>query len=108
MVTDEFESVGVKILGEALRSPIKILIENKTGLSAPPIIDKIEKTGDFFMGFDVQQEKIVDMMDAGVVDSLKVVTTYLQDSVSLSGLLLTTESLVAKDKSYEPLSLDHY
>jgi chaperonin GroEL len=84
------------------------LIENKTALSAPPIIEKIEETGDLFVGYDVQQEKLVDMMDAGVVDSLKVVQTYLQDAVSLSGLLLTTETLVVKDKNYEPLSLKHY
>ena len=52
--------------------------------------------------------EICDVVDAGVIDSQMVVQTYLQDAVSLAGLLLTTECLVVKEKSYEPLSLKHY
>lgn len=56
----------------------------------------------------MEKEEICDMMDRGIVDSLKVVQTYLQDAVSISGMLLTTEFCVVKDKNYEPLSLKHY
>lgn len=38
------------------------------------------------------------MIDAGVVDSYNVIKTILQDSVSLAGLLITTECLVVKEK----------
>lgn len=41
------------------------------------------------------------MAEAGVVDSFAVVKTILQDSVSLAGMLITTECLVVKDKTYE-------
>ena len=41
------------------------------------------------------------MVDAGVVDSLNVIKTVLTDSVSLAGMLLTTECLVIKEKQYE-------
>ena len=41
------------------------------------------------------------MIDAGVVDSYNVVKSILQDSVSLAGLLITTECLVIKEKQYE-------
>lgn len=61
-----------------------------------------------FVGFDVQKEELCDMIEAGVVDSLQVVQTYLQDAVTLSGMLLTTECLVIKEKNYEPLSFKHY
>ena len=46
-------------------------------------------------------EVIVDMVDAGIVDSFNVIRTILQDSVSIAGMLLTTECLVVKEKSYE-------
>ena len=46
-------------------------------------------------------EKICDMVESGVVDSFAVIKTLLQDSVSLAGMLITTECLVVKDKSYE-------
>jgi chaperonin GroEL (HSP60 family) len=48
------------------------------------------------------------MMEAGIVDSLLVVSTYMQDAVSLAGMLLTTEAVVFKEKTYTPLSLKHY
>lgn len=41
------------------------------------------------------------MAEAGVVDSFAVIKTILQDAVSLAGMLITTECLVVKDKSYE-------
>ena len=41
------------------------------------------------------------MMETGVVDSFTVVKSILQDSVSLAGMLITTECLVVKDKNYE-------
>jgi chaperonin GroEL (HSP60 family) len=61
-----------------------------------------------FSGYDVKKECICDVVDEGIVDSFAVVRTYLSDAVSLSGMLLTTETLVVKDKNYEPLSLKHF
>ena len=97
-------------MSKALKQPIKLLIENKTGNSAAHIMDKIEQNVPMhmFCGYDVKNEVLVDVVDQGVVDSFTIVKTYLQDSVSLSGMLLTTETLIVKDKNYEPLSLKHY
>ena len=62
-----------------------------------------------FAGFDVKNERIVDdMMEEGIIDSFKVVKTYLSDAVSLAGLILATEVLVVKQKNYEPLPFSHY
>jgi len=46
-------------------------------------------------------ERVCDMVESGVVDSYSVVKSILQDSVSLAGMLITTECLVVKDKNYE-------
>jgi len=109
---DPSEAIGVKILQKALQHPIKVLIENKTGRSAAHIIDKLERKveeGELLAGFDARKEEIVDdMMDAGIIDSFKVVKTYLSDAVSLSGMVLATECLVVKSKNYEPLPFSHY
>lgn len=108
LIEDKSEQVGARILHEALKMPIKLVIENKTALNSARIIEKIENEGNIFTGFDVKNEQLCDMIEEGIVDSLQVVQTYLQDSVSLSGMLLTTEVLVVKEKKYEPLSLKHY
>jgi chaperonin GroEL (HSP60 family) len=41
------------------------------------------------------------MIDEGIVDSYNVIKVILQDSVSLAGLLMTTECIVVKEKVYE-------
>ena len=46
-------------------------------------------------------ERVCDMVESGVVDSYSVVKSILQDSVSLAGMLITTECLIVKDKNYE-------
>jgi chaperonin GroEL (HSP60 family) len=43
---------------------------------------------------------ICDMVDNGIVDSFNVIKAILQDSVTLTGLLITTECLVVKEKGY--------
>jgi hypothetical protein len=47
-------------------------------------------------GFNAQDEKYVDMVNAGIVDPAKVVRTALQDAASIAGLLITTEAMVAE------------
>ncbi len=49
-----------------------------------------------------------DMMDNGIYDSFNVIKVILQDSVSLAGMVVTTECILVKDKSYKPLPLKHY
>jgi len=57
----------------------------------------------------VEKELLIDdMVTHGVVDSFKVVQTYLKDSVSLSGLILATECMIVKEKNYEPRAFSHY
>jgi chaperonin GroEL len=51
----------------------------------------------FNFGYDVQNEKFVDMLQAGVIDPAKVVITALQDAVSIAGLFLTTEAVLVEE-----------
>jgi chaperonin GroEL len=107
-ISDPSEHHAIKILASALKEPIRQLIKNKTALESEPILESIEREGGLFTGYDVKRECICDMVESGIVDSLLVVQTYLQDAVTLSGMLLTTEAIVYKEKAYTPLSLKHY
>ena len=90
------ERVGVQILRRALEEPARQLAEN-AGLEGAVIVEKLkqEKPG---VGFDVVQEKFVDMFEAGIIDPTKVTRSALQNAVSIAGMLLTTEALVAEIK----------
>lgn len=48
------------------------------------------------------------MMDRGIYDSYNVIKVILQDSISLAGMVITTECILVKEKSYTPLPLKHY
>jgi chaperonin GroEL len=90
------EKVGVQILKRALEEPARQLAEN-AGLEGAVIVEKLksEKPG---VGFDVVSEKFVDMFKAGIIDPTKVTRSALQNAVSIAGMLLTTEALVAEIK----------
>jgi chaperonin GroEL len=90
------EKVGVQILKRALEEPARQLAEN-AGLEGAVIVEKLKKE-DGAVGFDVVQEKFVDMYQAGIIDPTKVTRSALQNAASIAGMLLTTEALVAEIK----------
>jgi chaperonin GroEL len=48
------------------------------------------------MGYDAKTDAYKDMIEAGIIDPVKVVRTALQNASSIAGLMLTTEALVAE------------
>lgn len=97
------EKVGVQILRRALEEPARQLAEN-AGMEGAVIVEKLkqEKPG---VGFDVVQEKFTDMFEAGIIDPTKVTRSALQNAVSIAGMLLTTEALVAEIKEEKKESM---
>jgi len=107
-LSDESEKIGAQILGIAMKKPLATLIENKQGFSGASIIEKIMDSEDFFTGYDVKNEIVCDMMDSGIYDSYNVIKVILEDAISLAGMIITTECILVKEKSYTPMSLKHY
>jgi len=96
-ITDENHDVqaGINIVLKALEAPIRQIAEN-AGVEGSIVVGKIVDENSETYGFDAQTEKYVDMIKAGIVDPAKVVRTALQDAASVSGLLITTEAMVAE------------
>ncbi|MFO8033828.1 MAG: chaperonin GroEL [Candidatus Bipolaricaulota bacterium] len=90
------ERVGVQILRRALQDPARQLAEN-AGFEGAIIVEKL-KTEKPAVGFDVVAEDYRDMFEAGIIDPTKVTRSALQNAVSIAGMLLTTEALVAEIK----------
>jgi len=93
------EAVGIGILRRALEAPIRQLADN-AGFEGAIVAEKVkeEKPG---VGFDVVTEKYRDMFEAGIIDPTKVTRSALQNAVSIAGMLLTTDALVAEIKEKE-------
>ena len=59
LVKEESERLGVKVMQEALKRPIRNVIENKLDLNCGQIIAKIDEEGSFYTGFDVKKGIVV-------------------------------------------------
>lgn len=88
---------GVKILRLALQAPIRQIAENG-GLDGAEIINKILSNDDLNYGFDAASEVYTDLVKAGVIDPAKVSKTALKHAVSVSSLILTTESIIVPEE----------
>ena len=88
----EGEKLGAAIVLKALEEPLKQIAKN-AGLEPAVILENVKKADQGF-GFDVKDEKYVDMKKAGIVDPTKVTRSALQNAASIASMVLTTESLV--------------
>ncbi|MEN6368475.1 MAG: TCP-1/cpn60 chaperonin family protein, partial [Thermotogota bacterium] len=93
------EAVGIRILARALEAPMRQLAQN-AGFEGGIVVGKVreQKKG---VGFDVIKEEYRDMFEAGIIDPTKVTRSALQNAVSIAGMLLTTDALVAEIKEKE-------
>jgi chaperonin GroEL len=89
------QDAGIAIVRRAIQSPLRQIIEN-AGVEASIVVGKLLEQKSLTYGFDAQDEKYVDMIEAGIIDPTKVVRTALQDAASVAGLLITTEAMVAE------------
>jgi len=94
------EAVGVAILRRALEAPLRQLALN-AGFEGAIVVEKIREV-EVGVGFDVVAEEYRDMFEAGIIDPTKVTRSALQNAVSIAGMLLTTDALVAEIKEDEP------
>ncbi len=94
------EAVGVAILKRALEAPLRQLALN-AGFEGAIVVEKIREQ-EAGVGFDVVAEGYRDMFEAGIIDPTKVTRSALQNAVSIAGMLLTTDALVAEIKEDEP------
>lgn len=105
---DEF-SIGYRILIAALSAPLLQIAKNAGREDAEVILrDVVQKGGNF--GYDAASESdeptIVDMIEAGIIDPMKVTRSGVENAASAAAVLLTTEAAVAdepEDKKAAPV-----
>jgi chaperonin GroEL len=84
---------GINIIRRAIEAPLRFISEN-AGIEGSIVVDKV-KGQKGANGFNAATETYEDLIKAGVIDPAKVVRTALQHAASVSGLLLTTEAMIA-------------
>lgn len=94
------EKTGATLVFKALSSPLYYIAKN-AGLDGSVIVNKV-KESKVGTGFDAYENKLVDMIKAGILDPVKVTRSALQNASSIASTLLTTESAVADIKEDKP------
>lgn len=94
------EKTGARIILKALEAPLYHIVAN-AGLEGSVIVNKVKESS-VGHGFDAYKEEYVDMIEAGILDPVKVTRSALQNATSVASTLLTTETVVANIKEPAP------
>lgn len=87
------EETGRNIVLRALEEPVRQIAYN-AGYEGSVVIDKL-KNSDLGTGFNAATGEWVNMIEAGIIDPVKVTRSALQNAASVASLILTTEAVVA-------------
>jgi chaperonin GroEL len=98
--TDD-QKAGRAIVGKALESPLRQISVN-AGYEGGVVVDKVRTETSGNTGFNAATGKYEDLIASGIIDPAKVTRSTLQNAASIAALLITTEALVAEEKSREP------
>ncbi len=99
------EKVGADIILRAISAPMRQIISN-AGFDSGVVLDKITNSDNANLGFNAATGEYVDMIEAGIIDPLKVGRVALQNATSVASLLLTTEATVTMIKENAPAMPD--
>ena len=91
--------VGVNVIRRALEEPFRQIVYN-AGKEASVVLNEVKLKGGNW-GYDARTDKVVDMIEAGIIDPAKVTKQALLNASSIAGLMLTTEALVSEIKEDE-------
>ena len=90
---NEDQTQGIAIVRRAIQYPIRIIAHN-AGEEASIVVGKLLEQKSQTYGYDAQNEKYVDFIEAGIVDPTKVVRIALQNAASVAALMITTEAMI--------------
>jgi len=106
---DSFEhddSIGAQIVYDVCASPFKKILSN-AGYEPEKMYSIINEilTGEYWDGYNLKTDGVVNMKEAGIIDPLKVTRAALENAASVAGTILLTEAVVV-DKPEETKSAD--
>ncbi|HEX5458332.1 MAG TPA: chaperonin GroEL, partial [Steroidobacteraceae bacterium] len=91
---NEDQTVGIRILARSIEEPLRQIVDN-AGEDAAVVLNKV-RDGKGTFGYNAASGEFGDLIEQGILDPTKVTRLALQNAASVSGLLLTTEVMVAE------------
>ena len=97
---NEDQKVGIEIVRRALEEPLRQIVEN-AGKEGSVIVNAV-MNGRTDYGYNARTGKFEKLIKAGVIDPTKVARVAIENAASISGMLLTTECVLAEIKEETP------
>ena len=91
------EKLGVEIVARALKAPFRVILEN-AGVDPESTMNKVLGTKDINIGYDARNLKVKNMIEAGIIDPVKVVTGSIYAATSIASVVLTSNVIITTDK----------
>ena len=91
---NEDQNTGIKILARSIEEPLRQIVAN-AGEDAAVVLNRVRE-GKGTFGYNAATGEYGDMIEMGILDPTKVTRLALQNAASVSGLLLTTEVMIAE------------
>ena len=85
---------GVRIVARAIEEPLRQIAGN-AGKESSVIVNEVKMKTDFSFGYNAREDKFEDLVKVGIIDPTKVTRSALMNAASVSGLMLTTETMIA-------------
>ena len=93
------QTTGIKILARSIEEPLRQIVTN-AGEDAAVVLNRVRE-GKGTFGYNAATGEYGDMIEMGILDPTKVTRLALQNAASVSGLLLTTEVMIAESPKDE-------
>ena len=87
------ETTGIKIVIRAIEEPLRQIVANAGGEGA--VVVNAVRDGKADFGYNARTEVYEDLYKAGVIDPTKVARVALENAISISGMMLTTECVIS-------------
>ncbi|CAM8908391.1 unnamed protein product [Rhodiola kirilowii] len=89
------QKIGVQIIQNALKLPVYTIAAN-AGVEGAVVVGKLLEQDNPDFGYDAAKGTYINMIEAGIIDPLKVIRTALVDAASVSSLMTTTEAVIVE------------
>merc|ERR1719228_2001265 len=94
--------LGIEIVREALYQPCTSIVAN-TGINPAVVVEKVSSNNDTNFGYNAATGEFVDLVEAGIIDPVKVVRIALNDAAGVASLLTTTEAVITELPKDDPV-----
>ena len=95
------QDVGIDIVKRAVEEPLRQIVNNAGEEGSVVLNNVVAKKGNY--GYNATTGEYGDMIEMGILDPTKVTRAALQNAASISGLMITTEAMVAELPEDKPM-----